>query len=50
MIMKLIILQKKFREANGSLGPKMAHPLNSGSAVRIFLNITQWKGPIGRRK
>ena len=23
------------------LGPKMAHPHNSGSAVRIFLNFAQ---------
>ena len=27
-------------------GPKMAHPHNSGPAVRIFLNFAQWKGPI----
>ena len=34
----------------GILGSKMAHPHNSGSAVRIFLNFGQWKGPIGRWK
>ena len=32
------------------LGPKIVHPHNSGSAVRIFLNFAQWKGPIGRWK
>ena len=32
------------------LGPKMAHPHSSRSAVRIFLNFAQWKGPIGRWK
>ena len=30
------------------LGLKIAHPYNSGSAVRIFLNFAQWKGPVGR--
>ena len=32
------------------LGPKIVHPYNSGSAVRIFLNFADWKGTIGRWK
>ena len=53
--------QKKFvyDQSNGhkqfvqwsSLGPKMAHPCNSGSALRIFFLIfPEWKGPIGTWK
>ena len=32
------------------MDPKVAHPHNSGSTVRIFLNFAQGKGPIGRLK
>ena len=40
MRMMSIIFQKKFVWGKWTfLGPKMAHPHNSGSAVRIFLNF-----------
>ena len=45
----IIISQKKFWGGKWTiLGPKMAHPHNSASAVTIFLNFAQSKGPIGR--
>ena len=44
----LIIFQKKIVWGKWTiLGPKMGHPYNSGSDVRIFLNFVQWKGPVG---
>ena len=51
--MILIIFQKKIGGRGGGgkctiLDPKMAHPHNAGSAVRIFLNLAQRKEPIGR--
>ena len=54
MTMILIIFQKKIGGRGGGggkctiLDPKMAHPHNAGSAVRIFLNLAQRKEPIGR--
>ena len=35
-------------EKRAILGPKIAHPRNSGFAGRIFLNFAQWKERIGR--
>ena len=47
--MILMIFQEKFVWGKWTiLGPKMVHPDNSGLAVRILLNFTQRKGPIGR--
>ena len=51
MRMILIIFWKKFCLPQMTIfGTKMGHPHNSESAVRIFLNFAQWKGPIGRWK
>ena len=51
MRMILIIFQKIFSGGKWTIfGLKMAHPYNSGSAVRSFLNFAQWKGLIGRWK
>ena len=43
MRMILLIFQKHFLGGDKwtILGPKMAHPNNSGSAVRIFLNFAR---------
>ena len=45
----IIIFQNEFVWGKWTiLGPKLVHPHNSGSAVRIFKNFSQGKGPIGR--
>ena len=39
------LYQKKFVQDKWAiLGPKMAHPHNSGSALRIFLKFCRMKG------
>ena len=48
MGMILIFQKKNCLGQMDHFGPRMAHPHNSGSAVRIFLNFAQWKGPVGR--
>ena len=41
----LMIFQKKILWGKWTiLGPKMAHPHNSGSALRIFLKFRRMKG------
>ena len=46
MTIILIIYQKKIVSGKWTiLGPKNGASHNSASAVRIFLNFAQWKGP-----
>ena len=45
MRIMLMIFQKKILWGRWTiLGPKMAHPHNSGSALRIFLKFRRMKG------
>ena len=45
MRIMLMIFQKKILWGKWTiLGPKMAHPHNSGSALRIFLKFCRMKG------
>ena len=46
-VILIISLKKNWGEWT-ILGLKMAHPPNSGSAVRIFLNFAKRKGQTGR--